>query len=176
MRSTVLMTCAAFMAMAMLSGCSKSDKDGAKPAQPGDVKVTHNKGDRGGKKFHLQEGGKDNHKFLCECVFKDGRLALYVLDHNDTKKSFKAEEAEIAITGVKHDGKYLPPIKLAAKEKDGEHWFEATGDAIPQGLSEMHDLAGGTFAVTVGKTKLNHTFTKAPDASHEKEKQEKAKN
>lgn len=167
------MSLAAFMLVAVTGCPPKSEKTGdPKPAKTGDkVEHTHDDGAHGGHKFHFEKG----HDVLAELVVKDGKIAIFVIDHDDPSQTVEADDKEIKITGVKHDGKDLGPIVLKAMKKDKKTWFEASGDAVPKEIKEAHDLNGGTFTVKIGGKERKATISEEDEDEHEEHSDHKSK-
>lgn len=141
----------ALLAVAVVAtGCRKKT-DNAKPAEDNKKKVAdaHSEGPHGGTSFDV---GK--HEYMAEVLVKDGVVHLYFHDHNKKEVAVQAEEKEIKITAIKHDGKSLPDLTLTAKPdekdkgKEGSSHFQASGDAVKE-IKEAHALNGAKFKATI---------------------------
>lgn len=131
-------------------GCRKKKSDDAKPAggNGDNVPDAHAKGPNGGPAFDIGD-----HKYRAEILVKEGKVHLYILDHDDNKVAVPASDKQIKVTAIKHEGKSLPDFTLAAKPLEGEmdgssSHFEASGDAVKD-IKEAHALNGAKFKVTI---------------------------
>lgn len=152
-----LLACAALVA-----GCSKKTKNGAKPAKNDKKQVEEeHTGPHGG---HLFDVG-DGHKYMGELVLskEPRKLDLYLIDHNEHSKAVMSGSKAITITSIKHDGKSLPDVTLESRplqtDEGGCSHFVAAGDKLPKEIDDVGELNGAKFKVKIGGEEVEASIT-----------------
>ena len=148
----------------LFSGCTTDESEYKQPApSPGPVEEvhgTHKPGPHGGQLLDLGE-----HKYMAEVVFKEDApksITVYLIEHDDNSKTVVSGDEKLTINGLKVDGQETSLV-FAAKPQEGDaegktSRFEVSGDGIPAGIEDMHELEDGTFSVMIDGTSYDGTF------------------
>ena len=131
----------------------------------------HKPGPHGGQLLDLGE-----HEFMAEVVFHEDdpkSITIYLIDHDDNTKAVLTKDENLTINGLKADGKEIS-LTLVSKPLEGEadgdtSRFEITGDGIPAGIEDMHELGDGTFSVMINEKSYSGTIEHAHEDGEEHE-------
>jgi len=167
-------------AIIFFAGCTTDESEYKKPvSDPGPVEEvhgTHKPGPHGGQLLDLGE-----HEFMAEVVFKEDdpkSITIFLIEHDDNNKTVLTSDEKLTINGLKVDGQEIS-LDLVAKPQEGDadgktSRFEVSGDGIPEGIEDMHELGDGTFSVTIndksysGTIEHEHDHDDDHDGDHDK--------
>ena len=165
----------------LFAGCAKNESEFKKPTPSSDpieeVHGTHKPGPHGGQLLDLGE-----HEFMAEVVFKEDdpkSITVYLIEHDDNSKIVVSDDEKLTINGLKVDGQEIS-LTLTALPQEGDadgqtSRFEVSGDGIPEGIEDMHELGDGTFSVTIndksysGTIEHEHDHDDDHDDEHDKD-------
>ncbi|MCH7685468.1 MAG: hypothetical protein IH899_02095 [Planctomycetes bacterium] len=171
-----ILTYSLMMTAAILfAGCTTDEPEYKKPAPSSDpieeVHGTHKPGPHGGQLLDLGE-----HEYMAEVVFKEDdpkSITVYLIEHDDNSKAVVSGDEKLTINGLKVDGQETS-LTLSAKPQEGDaigktSRFEVSGDDIPEGIEDMHELEDGTFSVMIDGKSYSSTIEHDHDDDHDHE-------
>ena len=159
----------------LFAGCSTDETEYKKPAPSSDpieeVHGTHKPGPHGGQLLDLGE-----HEYMAEVVFNEDApksITVYLIEHDDNSKTVLSADEKLTINGLKVDGQEIS-LTLAAKPQEGDadgktSRFEISGDDIPEGIEDMHELEDGRFSVMIDGKSYSGTIEHDHDDDHDHE-------
>ena len=162
----------------LIAGCTSEDNEYTKPTPSSDpvkeVHGTHKPGPHGGQLLDLGE-----HEFMAEVVFKEDdpkSITVYLIEHDDTSKTVLSDDEKLTINGLKVDGQETS-LTLTANPQEGDadgktSRFGLSGDGIPEGIEDMHELENGTFNVMINGKSYSGTIEHDHDEDHDHEHSE----
>jgi hypothetical protein len=171
----ILLNSLMMTATILLAGCNSNESDFKKPVPSKgpveEVHGTHKPGPHGGQLLDLGE-----HEFMAEVVFKEDNpksITIYLIEHDDNSKIAVSNDQKLTINGLKVDGQETS-LTLAAKPQEGDaegnaSRFEVSGDGIPKGIEDMHELEDGTFSVMINGKSYSGTIEHDHDDDHDHE-------
>jgi hypothetical protein len=148
----------------LIAGCNSDESDFKKPTPSSgpveEVHGTHKPGPHGGQLLDLGE-----HEFMAEVVFNEDdpkSITVYLIEHDDTSKTVVSDDDKLTINGLKIDGQETS-LTLTANPQEGDadgktSRFGLTGDGIPEGIEDLHELEDGTFSVMINGKSYSGTI------------------